>query len=50
MQLISTGTSAILPFVERMTEYAYGVATSHKGRIGYMNFLTNITPDCDCCP
>lgn len=42
--------SAILPFVERMTEYAYGVAKSHKGRIGYMNFLTNITPDCDCCP
>ena len=42
--------SAILPFVERMTEYAYGVAKSHERRIGYMNFLTNITPDCDCCP
>ena len=41
---------SIQPFVERMTEYAYGVAKSHKGRIGYLNFLINITPDCDCCP
>ncbi|MDW5563769.1 MAG: DUF362 domain-containing protein [Methanomassiliicoccus sp.] len=43
-------TAEIPPFMERMTEYAYGVARSHEGRIGYMNFLTNITPDCDCCP
>jgi uncharacterized Fe-S center protein len=42
--------SEIGPFMERMTEYAYGVAKAHQGRIGYMNFLTNITPDCDCCP
>jgi uncharacterized Fe-S center protein len=41
--------SDIEPFMERMTEYAYGVAKSHPGRIGYINFLTNITPDCDCC-
>ncbi len=40
----------IPPFMERMTEYAYGVAKAHQGRVGYMNFLTNITPDCDCCP
>jgi uncharacterized Fe-S center protein len=39
----------IVPFMERMTEYAYGVAKSLDGRIGYINFLTNITPDCDCC-
>ena len=36
------------PFLERMTEYAYGVANGHKGHIGYVNFLLNITPDCDC--
>lgn len=42
--------SAITPFMERMTEYAYGVAKVHEGRIGYINFLINITPDCDCCP
>lgn len=37
-------------FIERMTEYAFGVAKAHEGRIGYMNFLLNITPDCDCVP
>jgi uncharacterized Fe-S center protein len=36
--------------MERMTEYAHGVAKALDGRVGYMNFLTNITPDCDCCP
>ncbi|WP_018086918.1 DUF362 domain-containing protein [Desulfurispora thermophila] len=34
--------------LERMTEYAYGVAKTHQQRIGYINFLLNITPDCDC--
>lgn len=43
-------TSSIVPFMERMTEYAYGVAKVHEGRVGYISFLTNITPDCDCCP
>lgn len=35
-------------FMEMMTEHAYG-ATLGK-RIGYLNFLINITPDCDCLP
>ncbi|MDR3565240.1 MAG: DUF362 domain-containing protein [Negativicutes bacterium] len=34
--------------LERMTEYGYGFAKSHEKRIGYINFLLNITPDCDC--
>lgn len=37
-------------FLERMTEYGYGVAKAHDKRIGYINFLLNITPDCDCVP
>jgi uncharacterized Fe-S center protein len=37
-------------FMEKMTEYAYGVVKSMEGRIGYINFLINITPDCDCVP
>jgi uncharacterized protein len=37
-------------FIERLTEYGYGMASVHKGRIGYINFLLNITPDCDCVP
>lgn len=37
-------------FLERMTEYGYGVAKAHENRIGYINFLLNITPDCNCVP
>lgn len=36
--------------LERMTEYGYGFAKAHEQRIGYINFLLNITPDCDCVP
>ncbi len=35
-------------FVERMTEYAYGAWNIKKEKIGFFNFLINITPDCDC--
>ncbi len=38
------------PFMERMTEYALGAAQCLAGRVSYMNFLLNITPDCDCLP
>jgi uncharacterized protein len=37
-------------FVERLVEYAYGAVQGKKNRMGYMNFLTHITPDCDCVP
>ncbi|MDD1774335.1 MAG: DUF362 domain-containing protein [Methanobacterium sp.] len=36
------------PFMERMMEYAYGAVQDKRGKVGYMNFLLNITPDCDC--
>lgn len=35
-------------FMERMMEYAYGAVKNKKRKIGYFNFLMNITPDCDC--
>lgn len=35
-------------FMERMTEYAYGAAHDKAGRICYLNFVLNVTPDCDC--
>lgn len=38
------------PFNERMAEYALGAVIGKKGRVGYFNFLMNITPDCDCVP
>jgi hypothetical protein len=37
-------------FVERLVEYAYGAVQGKEGRIGYISFLTRITPDCDCVP
>ncbi|MDR2503817.1 MAG: DUF362 domain-containing protein [Deltaproteobacteria bacterium] len=37
-------------FTERMIEYAYGASRMHPGKTAYMNFLLNITPDCDCAP
>jgi len=33
---------------KRMAEHALGVAISKKGKMGYINFLTNVTKDCDC--
>ncbi len=41
---------AIPPFVERMVEYAYGAVKNKRDRVGFFNFLMNITPDCDCVP
>ena len=40
----------IEPFNERMVEYAYGAVQGKNGRVGYLNFLMNITPHCDCVP
>ena len=35
---------------ECLTEYAYGAVKGKKDRVGYINFLLRITPDCDCVP
>ncbi|MBU1864211.1 MAG: DUF362 domain-containing protein [Candidatus Omnitrophica bacterium] len=40
----------LTPFMERMTEYAQGVLQCKKGKIGFINVLLNIVPDCDCMP
>jgi hypothetical protein len=37
-------------FMEKMAEYAYGAVKNKKGKVGYINFLIDITPDCDCVP
>jgi len=36
-------------FVEMLTEYAFGAIAGKRG-VGYLNFLLQITPDCDCVP
>lgn len=35
-------------FVEKMAEYAFGSVQNKKGKVGYITFVTNITPLCDC--
>ncbi|MFZ5633241.1 MAG: DUF362 domain-containing protein [Bacillota bacterium] len=33
---------------EKMAEYAAGVLINKRGKAGFINFLNNISPDCDC--
>ncbi len=33
---------------EKIVEYAYGVLKPKRGKVGFINFLMDITPDCDC--
>jgi uncharacterized Fe-S center protein len=35
-------------FIEKMVEYAFGAVKNKNDKVGYINFLMNITPDCDC--
>lgn len=37
-------------FLECIAEYAYGAVKRKEDRVGYVNFLIKITPDCDCVP
>jgi uncharacterized Fe-S center protein len=40
----------IVPFSERMTEYAFGAVKGKAGRLVYLNFVKSVVPDCDCAP
>jgi hypothetical protein len=33
---------------ERTAEYAWGVVKEKKGKSGFINFIMNVSPDCDC--
>lgn len=35
-------------FVERIAEYAYGAVQNKKDKVMFINFVMNVTPDCDC--
>jgi len=35
---------------ERQVEFTYGVLKNKMEKSGYINFVVNITPDCDCTP
>jgi uncharacterized Fe-S center protein len=49
-ELIKLNWSTMEEFIERMTEYALGAVKNKTEKTGYMNFLMNITPECDCLP
>ncbi len=38
------------PFGERLVEYALGAVAGKRGKVGFMNFVINVTPECDCVP
>ncbi|MCR4427974.1 MAG: DUF362 domain-containing protein [Caldiserica bacterium] len=42
--------SDVPSFLERMVEHAYGALVNKRGKVGFMNFLINVVPDCDCLP
>ncbi|MEW5937243.1 MAG: DUF362 domain-containing protein [Candidatus Thermoplasmatota archaeon] len=33
---------------EKYVEFAYGVLREKKGKVGFINFVIDVTPDCDC--
>lgn len=37
-------------FLENMVEYTMGVLKNKKGKVLYVNFITDIAPACDCLP
>jgi uncharacterized Fe-S center protein len=37
-------------FMEKMVEYTFGVLKSKKGRALFVNFITDVSPSCDCAP
>ncbi|EKQ53920.1 MAG: putative Fe-S center protein [Methanobacterium sp. Maddingley MBC34] len=45
---IELDSDSLPEFMEMMVEYAYGAVKNKRGKIGYINFLMDITPDCDC--
>jgi len=36
-------------FQKKMVEYAYGVLKGKRGKAIFINFITQVSPDCDCC-
>ncbi len=35
-------------FMERLTEYGWGAVKEKAGHVCYVNYVMNVTPDCDC--
>lgn len=41
-------TTEIPAFMERLTEYAWGAVKEKAEKVVFLNFVMNVTPDCDC--
>jgi uncharacterized protein len=39
-----------LEFQEKMMEYAYGALKDKQGKLLFINFITDVSPACDCAP
>ncbi|MBP9015375.1 MAG: DUF362 domain-containing protein [Candidatus Atribacteria bacterium] len=48
--ITTSWSSSISTLQERMVEHAYGAVTSKGAKVAFINFLTEISPDCDCSP
>lgn len=48
--IVLNWSEELLDFTEKMVEYAYSAVKNKKDKVIYLNFLLNITPDCDCVP
>lgn len=46
--VINLNQADLESFMESMAEYAYGATRGKEGKLAFINFLMNITPDCDC--
>jgi len=46
---VSGGTTNTRAVQEKMVEYALGGIKGKEKKMGYFNFLMDITPECDCC-
>ncbi len=50
-EAMEAGSSSDLAvFIEKVSEYAYGISSYFGENAFYFNFAVNITPDCDCWP
>ncbi|HHY45841.1 MAG TPA: DUF362 domain-containing protein [Firmicutes bacterium] len=47
---VNWSSSELAGFQERMVEYALAVTKTKDGKCGFMNFVMNVSPDCDCAP
>lgn len=39
---------SLINIQEKIVEYCYGILKGKRGRVGYMTFVVDVTPHCDC--